>query len=67
MKTAAVSIAVTGLLCLTGAAQTDSAQSREYDNRLKTIQQPKPLGKRATSQSSNLWQGGMMMQCPGEV
>jgi len=43
MRTAAVSLAITGLFCLIGAAQTDSVRSRVYDNQLKSIQQPKPL------------------------
>jgi hypothetical protein len=43
MKTAAVSLAITGLFSLIGLAQTDSVQSRVYENQLKPIQQPKPL------------------------
>ena len=43
MKTAAVSLAITGLFCLIGQAQIDSVQSRVYDNQLRLIQQPKPL------------------------
>src|SRR5688572_13282857 len=43
MKTAAVSLAMTGLFGLVGLGQSDSVQSRLYDNRLKSIQQPNPL------------------------